>query len=203
MHGFGCDEYMPWTVCQIMPTKLILISSAKWNAQRQPNLLTATATETWPIILPIEQRRQQAPLVTRHCPRTTAPLMHLVIEPAHGDVTTPAAMHTSPCYGTSIHFTSTTLPVDPRYYVAQGTTIYSVIMDILFPPLPSTHGSPRLDAQNQIPLNAQPPDWPWHHSQSARKTFTTSHKSKLHWIACFNPPVAVEYSMGSPDPSEC
>jgi len=179
------DEYMPWTACQILPTKPILISFALWNTQRQSNLLTATVTETWLIILLhiIVQRRQQVPPVTRHCPRTTAPSKCLVIEPAHGDATTPAAMNTSPCYVTSIHVTPTTVPVDPRYYVAQGTTIYSVITDILFPPLPSTQGGPRLDAQNQTPLNAQSPDWPWHHPWSSRKTLTTSQKSRLHWIA--------------------
>jgi len=179
------DEYMPWTACQILSTKPILISCAMWNMQRQLDLATATVTKTWPILLlhVIKQEKQLAPLATRQCPRAPTRQRCLVIKLAKGDVTTPTALQNSPSYGSSAHFTSPTMTVEPRFSVAPSTTIYSVIADFLFPYQPSTHGGPRIDTQNPIPLNAQSPHWTQHHPWSARKTPIMAQKSYLRWIA--------------------
>jgi len=84
---------------------------------------------------------------------------------------------------TTTHSAPTIMPVISRQTGSPGTTIYRLIVAILFPYPSLTHPGLRADVQHPIPTTIQSLHWPWHYPWSVKDKPAKSRKSCAHWIA--------------------
>jgi len=107
----------------------------------------------------------------------------------------------SPIHNTTTQSASTTIPVISRHSGSLGTTIYRLIVAILFLHPPSTPG-PRGKVQHPIPTMIQYLHWPWHLPRSVKEK-NSKVSETLFPLDCHNYSVAVEHGMGPFDPPKC